>query len=121
MHHTFRLYLLATLYLTSISSRADCNQPSVGVTGGATAGSSMGSAKLGKKGLAAGLRPDPGVPRGLSDGGEEGLIPGDSCGGNFLASGEVGLFTEEEEDEDRDFLDCFWADLASFCSLVWNS
>lgn len=33
----------------------------------------------------------------------------------------MGLLIEEEEDEERDFLDCFWPDLASLCSLVWNS
>lgn len=38
-----------------------------------------------------------------------------------MPPGEVGLFTEDEEDEERDFLDCFCADLASLCSLVWNS
>lgn len=51
----------------------------MGVTGGTTAGSSMESAKLGKKGLAAGLRPDPGTPRGLTDGGEEGLMTEGVC------------------------------------------
>lgn len=93
----------------------------MGATGGAEEVSSMGSAKLGKKGLAAGLRPDPGTPRGVPDGGEEGLMTGDACGGNFLAPGEVGLFIGDEEDEERDFLDCFWDDLASLCSLGWNS
>lgn len=81
----------------------------------------MGSAKLGKKGLAAGLRPDPGGPRGLTDGGEEGVVTGDVCGEDFLASGEVGLLRDDEDDEERDFLDCFWVDLASLCSLGWNS
>lgn len=93
----------------------------VGASGGTTAGSSIGSAKLGKKGLAAGLRPDPGTPRGDTDGGEEGLMTGDACGGNFLAPGEVGLFTEDEEDEERDFLGCFWDNLSSLCSFSWNS
>lgn len=93
----------------------------MGITGGTTAGSSMESAKLGKKGLAEGFRPDPGTAKGVADGGEEGLMTGDACGGNFFSPGEVGLFTEEEEDEERDFLDCFWADLPSFCSLGWNS
>lgn len=81
----------------------------------------MGSAKLGKKGLAAGLRPDPGTARGGTDGGEEGLVTGDAIGENLLASGEVGLLTEDEEDEERGFLDCFGDDLPSLSSLAWNS
>lgn len=93
----------------------------MGIIGGSTAGFSMESAKLGKKGLAEGLRPDPGAARCVDDGGEEGLRTGDACGGNFFSPGEVGLLTEEEEDEDRDFLDCFWVDFASLCSLGWNS
>ena len=83
----------------------------MGTTGGTTSGSSKGSAKLGIKGLAVGLRPNPG---------EEGGRTGDACGGKSFAPGEVGLFTEDEEDE-RDLLACFWADLASLCSLGWNS
>lgn len=95
-------HLLCLSYSISIFlSRADCNQPSMmGLTGRTTAVSSMESAKLGKKGLAEGLRPDPGTARGVLDGGEEGLMTGDACGGNFFSPGEVGLFTEEEEDEE---------------------
>lgn len=82
-------------------SKADYNQPSVmGLTGGTTAASSMESAKLGKKGLAEGLRPDPGTARGETNGGEEGLITGGACGGNFFSPGDVGLLTEDEEDEE---------------------
>lgn len=114
----FVIFLVTLTFL----SRATCNQPSVmGITAGFTAGSSMESAKLGKKGLAVGLRPEPGTASGVSDGGEEGLMTGDSCGGNFFSPGDVGLFTEEDEDEERVFLDCFWADLASLCPLFWNS
>ncbi len=87
--------LLLFLLLLLLLFLADCNQPSI--LGGATGGFSTVSAKLGKKGLAEGLRPDPG---GVTDGGEEGLVTGDTFGGKFFSSGEVGLFTEEEEDEE---------------------
>lgn len=121
MHDKKSLISFSHLHLTFLS-RADYNQPSMmGITEGTAAGSSAESAKLGKKGLAEGLRPVPGDARGLADVGEEGLMTGDSCRGNLFSPGEVGLFTEEEEDEERDFLDCFWADLASLCSLGWNS
>lgn len=88
------------------STEADYNQPSmVGATGGVTAGSSTGSTKLGKKGLAAGLRPDPGSP----DGGEDGVGMGEACGEQLVASGVVGLFAEET--------DFFWLNLTPFCSF----
>lgn len=94
-------------------SRSYSNQPSTtGLTGRTTAASSTELAKLGKNGLADGFRPDPGV----TDVGEEELMPGDAPGGNSFPPGDEGLLTGEEEDED--FLNCFWDDLAS---LGWNS
>lgn len=44
-------------------------------------------------------------------------MTGDACGEN-LDPEELGLFTEDGE---QDIWNCFWADLASLCSLGWNS
>lgn len=76
----------------------------MGTTGGTTVVSSIGSAKLGKKGFAAGLRPDPGTPTAVTEPGDEGEVTGEACGEGF-ASGEVGLLNDEGGDDEGDFRD----------------
>lgn len=85
------------------------NQPSAtGLAGGmaAVASSSTELAKLGKKGLAEGLRAEPGV----SEDGDEELKPGDSAWGASASPGKVGILTGEEGEAEAG---AFWADLPS--------